>query len=56
MVKKIFYLKDLEKLYKVDYKKIRKIDMDKYLRSTLTENFKPEILVGKNVFVLKNEQ
>ena len=54
--KKIFYLKDLEKLYKVDYKKIRKIDMDKYLRSTLTENFKPEILVGKNVFVLKNEQ
>lgn len=53
--KKIFYLKDLEKLYKIDYKKIKKINIDKYLRSTLTENFRPEILVGNNSFVLKNE-
>lgn len=53
--KKIFYLKDLEKLYKIDHKKIKKINIDKYLRSTLTGNFRPEILVGNNSFVLKNE-
>ena len=53
--KKIFYLKDLEKLYKIDVKKIKKNNIDKYIRSTLTENFRPEILVGNNRFVLKNE-
>ena len=50
MVKKNILFKRL-----IDHKKIKKINIDKYLRSTLTENFRPEILVGNNSFVLKNE-
>lgn len=53
--KKIFYLKDLDKLYKIDIKKIKKINLRKIIKSTLTENFKPEILVDKYRFVLKDD-
>ena len=53
--KKIFYLKDLEKLYKIDIRKIKKINLRKIIRSTLTEKFKPEILVDNYRFVLKDD-
>ena len=53
--KKIFYLKDLEKLYKIDIRNIKKINLRKIIRSTLYENFKPEILVDKYRFLLKDD-
>jgi methionyl-tRNA formyltransferase len=53
--KKIFYLKDLEKLYKIDIKKVKKTNLRKIIRSTLTEKFRPEIFIGKYRFVLKDD-
>jgi len=52
--KKIFYLKDLDKLYKIDIKKIKGISLKKIIKSTLSKNFKPEILLDKYRFVLKD--
>ena len=50
MVKKIFYLKKLEKLYRINIKDIKIKNLSKIIRSTYADEFKPEIIIDKYRF------
>ncbi len=53
--KKIFYFNDLEKLYKINLEKIKKNEIRKRIRATITEGFVPKIIYKNYEFVLKND-
>ena len=54
--KKIFYLNDLENLYKIDLENIKKEKISIRIRATLIDGFSPEIICGNYKFTVKNDK
>lgn len=54
--KKIFYLKDLEKLYTIDINKNNNFEIKKKIRATLMCGFAPKMVFKNYEFLLKNDK
>ncbi|MDB4154724.1 hypothetical protein N9682_06310, partial [Candidatus Pelagibacter sp.] len=54
--KKIFYLNDLENLYKINLNNIKKNKISRRIRATLIEGFNPEITCGNYTLVIKYDK